>query len=234
MQQPDREYIEALDQLFNEFALEDQRRYYQACITKNRQAANQVGKLRAICSLLAGLAAAIAGFIVQSSMADGQCASVTGSAVASAASCGGLELLVGVLLFVAIVAPVFGGALGTLADLFQWDKLATIYIAARESIEVADARSPIPEMDDLTYLASLRASAEGALAVMRDETAQWGQLVRTPEQLDKFIEAEKVKAAQAVAIAPGNVAPTATPAAPGQPAQPADSTSALDDSHSAG
>ena len=221
MQQPDREYLENLQELFYKFALEDQRRYYQASITKNRQAANQVGKLRAICSLLAGLGSAIAGFIVQSSMADGQCASVTGSAVAGAASCGGLQLLVGALLFVAIVAPVFGGALGTLADLFQWDKLATIYIAARESIEVADARSPIPEMDDLTYLASLRAAAEGALAVMRDETAQWGQLIRTPEQLDKFIEEEKVKAAQAATIAPENVAPSVMPTEPEQPEPPA-------------
>ncbi len=221
MQQLDREYLETLDKLFNEFALEDQRRYYQASIDKNRQAANQVGKLRAICALLAGLASAMAGFVVQSSMADGQCASVTGSAVAGAASCAGLQFLVGVLLFVAIVVPVFGGALGTLADLFQWDKLATIYIAARESIEVADARSPIPEMDDLTYLASLRAAAEGALAVMRDETAQWGQLIRTPEQLDKFIEEEKIKAAKAATIAPENVAPTATPTTPGQPEQPA-------------
>jgi hypothetical protein len=209
-----------LYRLFNTFALEDQRRYYQVSIDKNRQAARQVGKLRAICSLLAGLAAAIGGFIVQSSMADGQCAAAS-SAAASAASCGGLQLVVGILLFVAIVAPVFGGALGTLADLFQWDKLVTIYDAARDSLEVADARSPIAEMDDLTYLASLRAFAEGTLAVMRDETAQWGQLIRTPEQIDKFIDEERAKAAEAIASAPGNVAPAVAPSGPAAPQQPA-------------
>jgi hypothetical protein len=220
MQQPNREYMETLHRLFNKFALEDQQNYNQFRLTRSRRAANQVGKLRAICSLLAGLAAAIAGFVVQSYLADGPCAAAAGSAAANAASCGGLQFLVGVLLFVAIIAPALGGTLGTLADLFQWDTLVTIYDATRERLVVAHARSPIPEMDDLTYLASLRAFAEGTLGVMRDETAQWGQLIRAPEQIDKFIEEEKAKAAQALATAPGNVAPTATPATPATPEQP--------------
>jgi hypothetical protein len=98
------------------------------------------------------------------------------------------------LLVVAVVAPALGGAFTTLADLYQWDRLITIYDTAVENLEVADAQSPLDAMPDLDYRASLRAYAEGTLMVMRDETAQWGQLIKTPASLEKFIAEEKEKA----------------------------------------
>jgi hypothetical protein len=46
----------------------------------------------------------------------------------------------------------------------------------------------------VNYNAALRAFAEGTLSVMRDETAQWGQLIRPPRQIEEFLQAEARKA----------------------------------------
>ena len=107
--------------------------------------------------------------------------------------CINLKIVVGILMVTAVVAPALGAASTTLADLFQWDRMTAIYDAALENIEVADAQSPYDDMDDLTYRAALRAMVEGTLTVMSDETAQWGQSVRTPVQLDKFVDEEREK-----------------------------------------
>lgn len=107
--------------------------------------------------------------------------------------CINLKVIVGILMVTAVVAPALGAASTTLSDLYQWDRMTAIYDAALENIEVADAQSPYDDMDDLTYRAALRAMIEGTLTVMSDETAQWGQSVRTPVQLDKFVEEERAK-----------------------------------------
>lgn len=211
----DREYMEALHKVFQHFALEDQRSYYKRTIKKHREAARQVNKLRALFSFITGMASALVGFIVlgwlsQGSFANGGiCYTLTTPEVVIAAEqnqwteldvarlnlyCDSIRSIVNFLLITAIVAPAVGAAFTTLADLYQWDKLLTIYEVAVENIEVADALSPnpkIPEEEDTTYRAALRAFAEGTLQVMRDETAQWGQLVRTPEQLQKYADLEK-------------------------------------------
>jgi hypothetical protein len=98
------------------------------------------------------------------------------------------------LLVVAVVAPALGAAFTTLADLYQWDRLITVYDVALENLEVADAQSPLPAMDDLVFRAALRAYTEGTLSVMRDETAQWGQLIKTPASLEAFIVQEAARA----------------------------------------
>jgi hypothetical protein len=172
---PTRKQAEALYLLFNEFALEDQRRYYRAAITKARSAAKQVNILRATFALLTGLASAMAGLLVATN--------VTNPAA---------QTLTVFLVVIAIVAPVIGSAFGTLGDLYQWDRLVTVYDGALKNIEVADALSPDPEESDVRYLAALQAFAEGTLSVMRDESAQWGQLIRPPRQIQEFLaEAEK-------------------------------------------
>jgi hypothetical protein len=90
--------------------------------------------------------------------------------------------------------PVLGQIFNTLADLYQWDRMITIYDSALENIEVADAQSPLPDMDDVVYAASVRAFTEGTLAVMSDETAQWGQSIRTPPQLERFVAEQRERA----------------------------------------
>lgn len=112
-----------------------------------------------------------------------------------AVDCSTPNVLVPVLLVIAVVAPALGGAFTTLADLYQWDRLITIYDTAVDNLEVADAQSPLDIMtEDIDYRAALRAYAEGTLTVMRDETAQWGQLIKTPASLEKFIAEEQDKA----------------------------------------
>jgi hypothetical protein len=225
MSQLNRKEMEALYQMFDQFALEDQRRFYESSVGKYRKANFQVNTYRALFSLITGLASALAGVLVATAIPSGQC--VPGDAV-----CSILSGAVIVLLVLSVVAPAIGGAFGTLADLYQWDRLVTVYSNALENIEVADARSPDPEMEDMKYRAALIAYADGTLSVMRDESAQWGQLIRTPPQLEKFLEAEEEKAAKAsgqqlefgaqVATTPPPQAPAAQPSAPAaQPSAPA-------------
>ena len=87
---------------------------------------------------------------------------------------------VNLFMILAVVTPAVGGAFTTLASLYQWDRTVSIYEGALQNLEVADAQSPLDDMDGLTYRASLRAYVENTLQVMSEETAQWGQSVRTP------------------------------------------------------
>jgi hypothetical protein len=96
----------------------------------------------------------------------------------------------------AIGFPAVGGLFNTLADLYQWDRMITIYDAALDNIEVADALSPSEEMNDTIYWGALRAYSEGALGVMSDESTQWGQSIRTPQSLEAFVSAEQAQAAK--------------------------------------
>jgi hypothetical protein len=135
-----------------------------------------------------GIGASIAQ--VAGTPADGQSAESAASnaadASAQAGGCSASGILIG-LLIVAVVAPAMGGAFSTLSDLYQWDRLINVYDSALENLEVADAASPLEEMEPEVYGQSLRAYVAGTLSVMRDETAQWGQLIRTPSQLQQFM-----------------------------------------------
>jgi hypothetical protein len=195
-------------ELFKHFALEDQRSYYRFKGRSYREAARQVNTIRALLALLTGLASACAILVVSldpqcavtgigasiaqvaGTPADGQSAESAASnaadASAQAGGCSASGILIG-LLIVAVVAPAMGGAFSTLSDLYQWDRLINVYDSALENLEVADAASPLEEMEPEVYGQSLRAYVAGTLSVMRDETAQWGQLIRTPSQLQQFV-----------------------------------------------
>ncbi|MBZ0301072.1 MAG: hypothetical protein K8J31_15095 [Anaerolineae bacterium] len=132
-------------------------------------------------------------------------AAVRDLAAIESSNCDVIQGIVNVLMVMAVVTPAIGGAFTTLASLYQWDRTVSIYEGALENLEVADSQSPMEEMDDLTYKAALRAYIENTLRVMAEETAQWGQSVRTPPQLATFVEEEKEKAARATRRA--NVGP---------------------------
>jgi hypothetical protein len=222
----DKAYMQALYRIFNTFALDDQRNFYVAASTKHRAAARQVNQLRAGFAFLTGLASALAGVLVATALnGNGEClaganaqaaaanaAAITGSA---ATNCSAIQGLVVFLLFLTVVMPALAAAFNILSDLYQWDRLIAIYDAALENIELADARSPVDEMDPVTYRASLRAFTEGTLGVMADETAQWGQMIRTPPQLETFLENEQQIANRASA-GPGQKTDATTDA--GKPA----------------
>ena len=203
-----REEMEALYNLFRVAALEDQRSYYRYRVRRNRSAARQVNLYRALFSLLTGLSSALAGLLIATAPQEtlNACnlgfveaiaqvqqaapdADLSGVQSTEDVDCAVFNVAVPLLLIVAVMAPAIGAAFTTLGDLYQWDRLTDIYDAAMENLEVADAQSPLPEMEDDVYWASLLAYTEGTLSVMRDETAQWGQLIKTPEQLQKYVEA---------------------------------------------
>ncbi|MEZ4669685.1 MAG: hypothetical protein R3E39_17410 [Anaerolineae bacterium] len=178
-----RDDLEVRYALFQKFALEDQRNYYNNTLGKLREAAGQVNRYRAFFAFMTGFSSALAGFIVQSAFISG--ARCTADPLPS--DCGTLTVLVSFFIVMSVVMPALGAFFTTLADLYQWDRTITIYEGAVENIEFADAQSPINEMDDPVYRASLTAYTEGTLLVMSDETAQWGQSIRTPPQTAEFI-----------------------------------------------
>jgi len=186
----DRADYEVRYQLFDNFALEDQRSYYASVLKKFRDSARQVNRLRALTAFMTGLASALAGFFVQSAFVSGARCTVE----PIPGDCGTIQLLINIFILLAVAMPAFGAFFNTLADLYQWDRLITIYDSALENIEFADAQSPLPDMNDQEYRASVEAYTEGTLLVMSDETAQWGQAIRTPPQTTAFIQRMREKA----------------------------------------
>jgi hypothetical protein len=202
----ERKYNEALNVLFEYFALKDQRDYYIHKVKQNRDAAAQVNRIRAFFSFLAGMSSALAGLIVVTALpSDMNC-----STAPDVNSCNVNLFFVSALVIISVVAPAIGAAFTTLADLFQWDRQVDVYIAALNNINKADALSPLDEMPDDIYKISLQAFAQGTLSVMNDEQAQWGQLIRTPQSLEKFIEDSKRRSDQTIAAA-GGAAPEDPP-----------------------
>lgn len=196
----ERKYNEALNVLFEYFALKDQRDFYIHKVRQNRDAASQVNRIRALFSFLAGVSAALAGLLVVTSLPSNMdCSTVT-----DVNGCNVTLFVVSALVIVSVVAPAIGAAFTTLADLFQWDRQVDIYNSALNNINKADALSPLAEMPDDIYKLSLQAFALGTLTVMTDEQAQWGQLIRTPQSLDKFIEDAKRKSDQTLASTGGS------------------------------
>jgi len=180
MAQPTRDHSEALYVIFQQFALDDQRGYYKGKLKRSRDAGREVNRIRAGAAFAAGTVAALSGLIVSNQLASGTQCGIEGQSPVCT--------LLPLLAIFGIVAPIIGAAFTTLSDLFQWDRLVSIYETAVENLEIADAQSPHAEMDEAIYWLALRAYSEGTLGVMTDETAQWGSMIRTPQQLSDFID----------------------------------------------
>jgi hypothetical protein len=206
--------LETRYQMFNHFMLNDQRNYYNKTLDRHRTAVQQVNRWRAICALCTGLFAALAGLIVQVFFINN--AMCAAPAPGDANVCTALRVFVTTLVILSVVMPALGAFFSSLADLYQWDRMITIYDSAVENIEFADAQSPLPEMDDAVYRQSINAFAEGTLLVMSDETAQWGQSIRTPPQVADFVAKMREKASQIGGDAdnPKPATPSTPPAAP--------------------
>ncbi|MCK6579805.1 MAG: hypothetical protein L6Q98_17070 [Anaerolineae bacterium] len=214
--------LQARYQIFERALLQDQRAYYKREIDRNRRAAQQVSRARAFFAFLAGAASLLAAIIGGLTAIQGGTASCDVSQLAAIADanlpskqadqisnkleatvtegntlvCLLLDTVTPVLMVIAVGAPAIGAAFTTLADMYQWDRLASVYETAQKSLAIADALSPLDEEPDDVYLASLQAYSEGTLTVMRDETAQWGQLVKMPDALQEYINTAREKAAR--------------------------------------
>jgi hypothetical protein len=205
-----RDELNARYKLFKHFGGDDQRQFYEASVGHHRKAASQVNQLRALLALATGFASALAGLMVEVSM-NPKAGCLLGKQEGAVATtftsyCLSIQTLTNVLLALAVIAPAFAGALNILTDLYQWDRLTSIYSAARENMEVAYADAPDDDMPDDAFRLSIESFGKNTLAVMAEETSQWGQSVRTPQTLDKFLKEESDKAAQANAANVENVA----------------------------
>lgn len=201
-----RKDLEARYKIFDHFALNDQRKYYTNKTDLFRTARGQVNVIRASMGLLTGLATAAA-VLLASRAYGGACESVSMQAIQEAAAvvaspladCGRLRFFTGLLAAASIILPAIAGFFGALSSLYQWDRFVQIYKDALENLEAADAQlttrtSSIP---DNRFIEAYIAYTEGTLEVMASETSQWGQSIKTPAQIESFVD-RQVKRARTV------------------------------------
>lgn len=168
-------------EVFDKYALRDQRAYYKSRSAEYRQANRQVTRYRAYFSFGTSVVTALAGLII---------ALNNGRPFSDA-----LMLGVSVLAILSIVLPAIGSFFSMLADLYQWEKFSTVFESAIENLEVSDAQLSNPErITDEEYLrGAYLAYVTSALDVMQAETAQWGQAKQSPPEIAAFIEAQRQK-----------------------------------------
>jgi len=196
-----RKDLEARYKIFDHFALNDQRKYYTNKTDLFRTARGQVNVLRALMSLLTGLATAAA-VLFASQAYGGDCANTSMQTIQEAAefslvaNCGDLRRLTGFLAAASIILPAIAGFFGALQSLYQWDRFVQIYKDALENLEAADAQltSRPGGIPDSRFIEAYVAYTEGTLEVMASETSQWGQSIKTPAQIEAFVQRQVTRA----------------------------------------
>lgn len=174
---PSRERLQALNRIFERFALRDQQSYYKSTLEKNRKSAQQVNTWRAMLALAGGAVSALVGVL------------------AAMGHIGGLWI--SLLVVVAVITPALGAAFASLHSLFQWERLATVYRDALQNLYLADALSPVDEItDDEEYYTHFTAFVDATLEVMHEETGQFGNLIKSPEQTNEFLRRAQERARQ--------------------------------------
>lgn len=169
---PSRERMEIISEIFDRFAVKDQQSYYLRTINKNRASGKQVNFARAFLAFLGGAASALVGTL------------------ASAGNDNSVEI--GILVLVAVIAPALGAAFASLLSLYQWERMTAVYEDALNNVYVADALSPVAELaDDKEYYDSLMAFVDATLDIMREETSQFGNLLKSSEQISEFLSKSK-------------------------------------------
>ncbi len=172
-------------ELFDKYALKDQRAYYNKTIRRSNNASRQVNFIRATLALCTGIAAALAATLAQVHIVP----------CANGGECNPtMELVIVILIIISILLPAVGGFFSSLADLYQWERNATIYDSAKRNLIVADAMSPREGETFEEYVANLQGYVAGTLQVMNDETAQWGQAIHEPEMTTVFIDQARKRA----------------------------------------
>jgi ABC-type multidrug transport system fused ATPase/permease subunit len=191
-----REDLIARYEVFDRFALDDQRKYYKQRKEEYRKASVQVNRFRAIFSALTGISAAGAVLVltVGGFTGDGPCSQAAGAANETL-NCATMQGIASFLAICSVILPAVASFFSMLADLFQWDRFADIYESAANNIERADAQLSEPELisDDTFFRAAYTAYVSGTLDVMASETSQWGQVSQTVPSIEAFIEAQRQK-----------------------------------------
>ncbi len=174
MPQLSRDHMKVLCDLFDRYALKDQNNYYQSAVKQYRQAGAQVNLIQALFAFVAGIASALV-------------ALGTGSANWS-------QGVITFLIAVAVIAPALSVAFSSLAELYQWNRLVPIYESSRKSLIFADAHSPVDSVKtDEEYRRHMDTFVAVTLDVMREETSQWGQLIKPPETTVAFIKESQAR-----------------------------------------
>ena len=177
MKRMSRKEMEFRLRLFEQYAFQDQQKYYIKKKEQYRKAASQASQCAAVLSFLAALAAAI-------------------NMLLAALSGNDPAVFVIAMICVATAAPVLAGMFNALADLYQWDKQAKIYEDSLVSLVQAEGNMPVPQTESPDqFRGRMMAFGESTLAVMDDETNQWGQLTHAPTDVEKFIEKATERAA---------------------------------------
>ncbi|MBK8024700.1 MAG: DUF4231 domain-containing protein [Chloroflexi bacterium] len=166
----DRETDESYERIFYEFMLNDTRSFYHSKIRSYRQAARECGLIGAFALLVGSIATAAAAILSPNAPDLATCGDLLCQLHASIS-----PLLVLVTLMSAGIAIFFF----MLPLLQQWERRIVTFETSLENLEVADAYSPVPQMDDRAFRLELETFAENALRTMEEEAAQFGQIIRS-------------------------------------------------------
>lgn len=182
--------------LFDRYALNDQRWYYNDVVKRHNKALRAVNFVRASLALLTGVAAGLAAVVQQSYFVGNGSCSVENIATFEAFNtpCDAYKFVILTCVVLSIALPAAGAFFNSLVDLYQWDRLVQVYESAVENINVADALSPDEGQNDPSYAQSYNDYVKGTLQVMSDETAQWGQSIRAPRATEQFLKEARARA----------------------------------------
>jgi hypothetical protein len=194
MAEINRQEVKIRYEIFDKYALKDQLHYYEDTVKRNDKALRQVNKIRATLALLTGLASAVAALITQLYFTENGVCYPTTPDISKFDMCPWQWGFMLGCIVASIVLPAVGGFFNSLMDLFQWDRLISIYESASENIRKADSLSPDEEQPESEYVQSYYDYVHGTLQVMSDETSQWGQSIRAPQSTENFVNAELDKA----------------------------------------
>jgi hypothetical protein len=139
--------------LYEKHRFEDQRAFYDSRRREFDSARDQVLWLIAVFMVLTAVVAALA-----------------------SANVGGLKALWSIL---GVAFPALSTALSTYNALYAFERQAKIYGDAANALLRAHADSPDlkPPMDDAAFQEALSAHVEQVEQILRNEQAQWGQLI---------------------------------------------------------
>jgi hypothetical protein len=181
---PERSLHEVLYDLFRKNYFDDQVDYYQKTRLRYERLSKFVDNRRLMASALTILFSALvsltAGFLAsRASCSPG--ATPTPDSICTAG-----EWFVLALVVLTAILPGFGWLLSTLLELYQWTRFTELYESAQNNLQYVESSiSPDPLMNDEEFVASVRDFANNSIKVLVDESAQWGQLNRTPLDINQ-------------------------------------------------
>jgi hypothetical protein len=102
-------------------------------------------------------------------------------------NCDLIQGVVNFLMVMAVVTSSITVIFTMLYSIYQWDRFAGIYESSLNNLDVLDSYSPVGMLSNRAYRDTLSIYAVNVLSGMREFAAQWGQPIRTAEEIQSLM-----------------------------------------------